>query len=1026
MTDTVQKKEIKPNDKQKLCIETINGTVMVLAGPGTGKTFTIIQRIKYMLQQGINAEEILCLTYSEAAANEMKSRLVGEIGTIAAAVTVNTYHAFCNEIIKAYPMKFDLLEGVTLIDDISKRDIMKAAVDDIKPKAYKTKWGDSYYFIPELLKQVTEIKSNQVTKEEYFNTLNTHPEWQGKADDLAVEYAEREKKGKLVATFLTKVENHIKKMEKAKETWEIYENYDEKMKQNNFIDFNDMINLVIEVFEKDEDFLSKVASKYKYFLVDEYQDTNYSQNQIVFKLAEGAKSENIFVVGDDDQIIFEFQGAKRDTLEKFLKLYPNTKVICLNENNRSTQNILDFSYEVISSDRTRLEFNPEFKTYNISKTLTAMNAEINKKNKKIQMHGFADLKQEYNYIVKDIENLIKSDEFPVNKDNPSEKNLSQIAVLTRKNAELADIANLLEAKNIQYQIKANKSIFDVNSSILIYFYLKALQNNELYADKLYAVLLSKPFEFAVNDYNILLEKNRINHKDLVTNIREFLDVVKWENKEIIEKFIKDFDYLKKAVACNNIKNLIIEVINRTGILQYYLESEINRSDNIYAINKIIKEAQGCMYRNPATRLYDFLNHIDTAFKSNIPILIDKEEYTQNAVQLLTLHSSKGREFEYVYMPGLTAKNWEQKKVNSGMTLPICKDCDNTNDEEAKKSEELRLLFVGITRAKHSLFMSFSNAIDSNPQELTKYLSSAVKNENITETHNHTLSKDEYLFEVATALEKSKFDYKTAFNDEIRARIKEFILSPSSLNSYLNCPRNFLYSEIMKIPVFEDDVSNAHYGSAIHKTLEQSVRIAKQTGNYPSKEAFIEIFEKNLSEKEINTKEKREELVERGKTRLENFYKHFISTPVENITATEFYIDHVPYKKHFIKGFVDRIEKNSLGEYEVYDYKTGGAKPKTQIADGKEYESYLNQLRFYKYAFEKLNPNEKVKKAGLIFVEEPSKNYYIELCEEDNKIIEEKIDFAYKNIDLLNFNPPEQSEKTCSYCKYKQMCKLNLF
>jgi len=179
----LEQKKITPNSKQTECIKTLDGSVMVLAGPGTGKTFTIIQRIKYMLEQGILPETILCLTFSEAAANEMKARLVKEMGTIASAVNIHTYHAFCNEIIQQYPAEFELLDGVSLVDDVSKRNLMKTTVDEYNPTFYRTKWGDAYYYIGELLKAVEEIKKNQVTKEQYFETLNTHPAWQGKMDE---------------------------------------------------------------------------------------------------------------------------------------------------------------------------------------------------------------------------------------------------------------------------------------------------------------------------------------------------------------------------------------------------------------------------------------------------------------------------------------------------------------------------------------------------------------------------------------------------------------------------------------------------------------------------------------------------------------------------------------------------------------------------------------------------------------------------------------------------------------------------
>lgn len=1019
----MQQNKITPNDKQMECIKTVDGPVMVLAGPGTGKTFTIIQRIKYMLERGITPSSILCLTYSEAAANEMKSRLVKEIGTVASSVSVNTYHAFCNEVIRQYPSEFELLDGVGLVDEITKQSIMKEVLLEFKPEFYKTKWGNSLYFIPELLKVVNEIKSNQVTKEEYFHTLNTHSAWQGKMEELQAEYIEREQKGKLVKNFLKSYETHKNKIGKAKEAWAIYEKYDLKLKQKNFIDFNDMINMVLNVFDYNVEFLQKVASQFKYFLVDEYQDTNYSQNKIVFNLSEGANSRNIFVVGDDDQIIYEFQGAKTDTIEKFLKLYPDTKVICLNENNRSTQNILDFSYSIISQDKSRLEYNSEFAEKQISKVLTAMNKTIFDKNEKIQIHGFADIKQENNFIIDKIENIIKSDKLPLNKDG--EKDLSKIAILTRENKELSTFASLLEAKNIQFQLKEAKSIFDIKSSLVIYFYLKTLVNSDFYVDKTFGLLLSEPFSFDNADYSHLLSEYRKNHKDLIFNINQNIENnYAWANPEKVKSFVNTFNTLLKLKSSLNIKDLIIEVINRTGILDFYLNNEVNKSDNIYAIKKIIDEAQSFMHLNKGSWIKDFLDHLDTAFESNIPIVIDKEDYTQNAVQLVTLHGAKGREFDFVFMPNLISKRWESKRVNNSMSLPIDKSDKNVDEEQARFSEQLRLLFVGVTRAKYSLTLSYSNSIDASPQELTSYLSEPVKNENLVETFNHTLEQDEYLNEVALMLKKQPFNYSTAFTDELKARIEKFTISPSTLNSYLACPRTFLYSTVLGIPVKDKDFANARYGSAIHKTLQWAVNYAKSGGRYPDISSVLSNFEQNLSKEEFENQDIREEYRTRGLKCIEKYYKQMLETPINRIYATEYSLDFVPFENNFLKGFIDRIEKNADGTVELYDYKTGGAKSKSKIADGKEYENYLNQLRFYKYAYELQNPNTMVVRAGLIFVEEPDSNFYVNLVEDDNLIIKEKIEFAYKNIAELNFNPPKLENRKCDYCDYKHLCKLN--
>ncbi len=190
--------------------------------------------------------------------------------------------------------------------------------------------------------------------------------------------------------------------------------------------------------------------------------------------------------------------------------------------------------------------------------------------------------------------------------------------------------------------------------------------------------------------------------------------------------------------------------------------------------------------------------------------------------------------------------------------------------------------------------------------------------------------------------------------------------------------------------------------------------------------MIEDFRYFVNKQKFETLNKKEEFTLRGEKSLTAFYKNFTQISPLRIYATELYLNHVPFENKFLKGFVDRIEKNTDGTFELYDYKTGSAKSKNKITDGADYEHYLNQLRFYKFAFELLNPNTKVAKAGIIFAEDSDKNYYITLTEEDNEIIKNKIKFVYENIDKMNFNPPEKSEKTCQYCTYKQICTLNLF
>lgn len=1018
--------KIEPNIQQKKCIETVDGTIMVLAGPGTGKTFTLVQRIQYMLtEKQISPESILCMTFSDPAASEMKNRLIKQIGKPAMGVEINTYHAFCNNLIRQYPSKFELLDNVNLIDDISKAALMKQCLDQYQPKILVDKWNNKYHYLKALLGAVDEIKKNRISKEQYFSNIKTHPDWLKKMELLEEEKTDREQNNKALKTFLSqKYEPQKKKLDKAKEAWDICELYIQLMAQKNFIDFNDMINLVVESFENDADFAKQASKNYKYFLIDEYQDTNLLQNRLIDLLSAAADSKNIFVVGDDDQIIFGFQGARSDNLESFLNKYPETLVICLNENNRSTQSILDLSYKIISQDTTRLENNPNFSNYNISKKLTAKNKKIIEKDKKIKLISYADKLQENNMIIKKIEELINSGTLPKNEKGCYD--LSQIAVLARENFPLSEFAVLLEAKNIPYQIKVTKSIFELKPSILIYFYLKILDNHIYGMDKLFPLLLSKPFDFETEDYNFLLEQNKPVKKDFITLIKENIDY-DWKNPDKVKNFINTYEKLKTLKYHKNLKSLVLEIANRTGILNYYANSPIDTDENILAVKRIADEANAFNNLNKTANLSDFVKHIDTALNDNIDISIEKDSHIKNAVQLSTLHSSKGREFEHVFIPNLVSTAWEKKRNMNKLELPLTADAQE-NEELIKMSEQLKLLFVGITRAKHFLELSFSNTIDSKTYSLTNYLSVLNENDNFIDFETYNSDDMDYFSELTSSMKTEEYNYHLAFKRELEERLNEFTLSAHSFNMYKNCPRQFLYSELYKIPILEKDFQYVNFGNAVHKTLEKTVNYALEQQRYPSKDTVKEIFYKKIATYKFESDESYQEYMKRGETCIDKYYHHLVETPVKNICEAEARFDGVQIGEYSIKGFIDRIEKNEDGTISLYDYKTGSARSKSDVAPGKNYEHYYNQLRFYKLAFELKNPDLKVAYTGLIFVEEPEKNISLSFSNEEITDIESQIKEVLYKIYSLDFKPADTKDaksKNCEYCDYKMTCRLNV-
>ncbi len=1023
MTKVAEKPKIIPNTKQQEAINILNGQVMLLAGPGTGKTFTVIHRIEKMLLQGVEPRSILCLTFSDAAACEMKQRLIKKMGVIASSVDIYTYHSFCNDIIKAYPAQFSLGIGVRLITDTEKIAIMKECIDEADLKVFVPERADKYFNAKNFISYVERLKLQRVSKESYFDCIISNPTLEPRIKEIENDIYEREQRGetrnKGRYAELEKIKTNI---EKAKELWTLYDLYTLKMINKNLIDFSDMINFVLTAFEEDVVFRKEVSNKYKYFLVDEYQDTNDLQNKIIFNLLEGNDEKNIFVVGDDDQIIYGFQGAKADNIENFLTRFPETKVICLEENNRSTQSILDFSYEVITQDYSRLENNEKFKSKNISKKLTAKSQKIIEKDKKINRIQFGETLQEFNYIVEDIEKLVGSALCPVNSDGV--KDLSQIAIIAKKRAELQTFAEMLKGKNIPFQIDEGKSIFSIRSTILIYFYLKALNNHVLAADKLFGLMVSEPFKLNLQDYNKILHEKQLLKKN-VSN--DFISVMRrlegWKSPEKISEFLKTFSYLQEYSTANTLRNTIVEIVNRTGILEYFYKTETSRIENLMGIKKIIAEATDFSNIDKTKGLSDFVEYLDECLQNEIDINLDKNSIVQNAVQLTTFHGSKGREFEHVYLPNLISKNWEDFRMPGEYRL-VTDEVFSKDEEQTKKDTELlKLLFVGITRAKHTLTLSFADMNDGKPQQITKYLSKFSDYD--FESRQISCGEDDLTKEFFRNISREVFDNQRAFKSEITERVEKIELSPSRLNDYLNCPRKFFYVKVLGIDVEEADWDAANYGSVIHELLENAVKTAKQTGKYPNLEDIMTNFSKGLDNKRFTTSTMKEKYEKLGAKTIGNYYPYFSQIPIERVEDIEYSFSGITDCGNPITGKIDRIEKNSDGTYELYDYKTGTPVSEKQVDIGGTKEGYYNQLCFYKYAFEKFS-GKKVSKTGLIYVENHAKTVYKTLDEDDVKHVEELIKETFMKIKNLEFTPQRSTnDEKCKFCAYKQLCKLDV-
>lgn len=1018
---------ITPNEQQQKAIDILDGSVMLLAGPGTGKTFTIIERIKNMLSKGIEPEKILCLTFTDAAATEMKKRIEEELNILSCGVQIFTYHGFCCNIIEEFSDDFEISTNYKIISDPVSKAFIKECIDEIHPVYFRTEKNDPYFYINKIKNRINSIKQNRLTKDKFFENLKENKDWEPEIERIEelIEDVEQGRNKKIKKIPYDKKEDAVKKVEQAKELWTFFELYQQKMYEQRYIDYNDMINIVLEKFESSPSFLHKIANRYEYIMVDEYQDTNKSQNEIVFVLSHALDSENVFVVGDDDQIIYRFQGAKLDTIENYLKEFPNTNIICLTENMRSTQSILDAARAVISQDPLSLVNLHTYKDMDgnlINKNLIAKNEEVIAKDKPVRFYKYADIMQEYTEIIKEIEEIINSSDCPLDK-KTGEKKYSEIAILTRSNAEAQSFAEMLKIRNIPFELKEGKDIFTIPAVNVLYFYIQFLINPEMFSYRIFELLVSKPFNIHPKDYQVLYKE--VSKEKTFVDVLRNIDKNRFIEPDKITKFLETYDYLTEYKSRENIKNTILEIGNKTGIFDYYLNNDINRTESIAGIKRFIDEAAGFSEIYKTFSLEEFYDYLKSVIQDDEKICTDKAPVSLNAVQLCTYHSAKGREFEYVYMPTLESRKWESSSKSLKPDIPL-NESEYMDDEYIKNyikpSDLTKLMYVAMTRAKHTLRMSYPEKIEKSPKKLTKFIENI---QNMFEKEPEPFEYDEqsYWVQVNELLIKKDYDYKKDFNEFIDMQLVDKKYSATAINEYIACPRQYLYDYIFNLKVKDGNPNALSYGSAVHKACEKAVRFIQNNNISPEKDLFIKWFKDELSIQPMESYEQRLNFEKRGEDKLNEYYCQIVNTCPSQLHAQESEINYTLEDGTKFYGYIDRIDKNEDGTYTIYDYKTGNNK-NSQIKPDGVHQNYYYQMAWYKYFYEKATGN-KVSVTKFIYPEDfLSKNEGIQYTEKEIEDAVEIFKQAIKGIKSHNFEPSYKNN-VCKYCLHKDFCGLDV-
>jgi len=916
------------NDKQREAVEAIDGPVLVLAGAGTGKTQTIAARIANILvKTDTSAESILCLSFTKNAVKNMRDRLVKYIGPDAYKIRIHTFHSFCSEVIKSNPDNFILGKDIDLLDDLDRLEIIIKLLDQLPVNSPLKPWGDNYFYQNDILRDIQTLKRENISPEKLLELVNIQKEFLEKSSNLFAKfktnpketieifseilkfatgeilnflnyqkilfdqgYFERGKaknplinfKNALLKFYLDLEKNTPKQFELQK----IYLKYQENISKINRYDYEDLILFVIKEFVNNPDLLFDYQEKYQYVLVDEYQDANSSQNELLNLLTKSDDNPNLFVVGDDDQSIFRFQGANLENIYEFVQKY-QPQVITLNSNYRSHQTILDSSNSVINNNKNRITN----LLAHIDKSLKSTN---NDHQKPINLFSATTKLEENYYVAQKIKELVDQGIKP-----------NEIAVIFRNNSDITDLLPLLEKLQIKYNLSSgNNILFDPKIKQLITL-LKYIDNPS--QELLFPILA---FDF-------------LNFKE-----RELYEFYKYgrsspTGEKKIKKFEKNIAKAKIWLENYNLNKAFNKIIRKFKILKKIIKEE--NFEVLQKFNSFYDHLKNLSLEKNIT-LSDFLHRLDLFIENNVALEIESNISLTNSINLLTVHKAKGLEFEYVFVINVVATRWGEGRERNNLRLPLgILKYEINKDLNDLSEEDRRLFYVALTRAKKDLFLTYGS---DNPSQFI----SEIKSELMTITQSTPeLAKEALLFNFQK--------YHSQLNNEefknyLTAHLKEnYVLSPTNLNSYLKCPLCFYYKTILRIPSVKNKY--ASYGTAVHSALS-----ALLTRHLSQKE-FLISFE-NFLLKENLPKQEFDDLLTNGREELSAYFDKYQDT-FDQKCLSEFsfksfnvHVDDVP-----ITGNIDKVEIHENNKAIAVDFKTGNPAKRDNDDD------YKRQIMFYK-------------------------------------------------------------------------------
>ena len=1014
------------NKEQEQAVMHDGSPLLVPAGPGSGKTTVIVERIKQLIKNGMSPSEILCLTFTDKAANVMKERL--EDFYDVTEMQISTYHSFCHDVLQENVLDsgIGMSSGV-----ITKASRLVWAVENYDAFNFKhVQHGNNpVEVISSMVEGISNFKDEFVSPETLRKFLNDEL---GKPAQLVAD-VERE-------AFLHRLDDLHK----------LYVKYQDYLRAEQLIDYDDMLVETVNLFKNKPHILKKYQKRFKYVLIDEFQDNNFVQLELVKLLTTNG---NITAVGDDDQSIMKFQGAYAKIFQDFQTHFGNTKLITLVENLRSPKPIVNFALKLLEGKPDRIP----------------KNLYSNIDGPKVQVIGCTNDVVEVDFVIKKIEEIFQSDDYSKRLGRPV--SFGDFTILSRNRNTGRKFAQGLNAHSIPAAFVGDANLFSTSIGRDAMAFLQVASNPTKSGLAITRLLqnsgISEQDIARINEAARIKAYNDENHtSDYVFEFISTLNVsglVQTEQiKDVVEMINRCIKLREESVS----KAVFDILMRESGLYKSTIRTDnLENKKKQLILKKIIEIAQQFELQKREGTLDDFLKYVHSLGKYDVEL----EEGTElsNAVVVSTIHQSKGKEFPFVFVVDVAARGLPGKFQDKEFFVPdeLANGLKNNKDpREMHIEEERRVFYVALTRAKTELFVTYPISFSTGrTRGLSKFLTEDLDFQNNddckTSNYNSTstsiqITQREITDVLAEETQASiiklvdQFQIKNAISKLLElAKIKHFKdngtisglniddmldvkpddnidkklvvgkiqlvnkdelhLSASAFDNYIKCPLMFKYNRVLKVPFQSSPVMNL--GSMVHKVFELiSKRIHDQ--EEVNLQIAFDILEKTWNSRPYTSKQKEQEDKEKAKVLITKFLE-WITTNPNKIKGVEkeftITLDDVA-----VTGKIDLVMETPSGEFEVYDFKTGTSiKTKNEALEDP-------QMNLYPLAVKELY-GKLPTKTTLFYI---AMDKFVEIQIDPTHVNEQKVGF--ENIIKLILDekfPAEHKRGQCHGCSYLPIC-----